>query len=89
MIRLTKEQIINLHHDLICETGGLDGIKGNNLLESAGNKRTGTHVMLVFLAINGIELDYTQKDLYETILKVASNKYSYEELLKWVLNHQI
>ena len=25
-----------------------------------GNKRIGTHAMLVFLAINGIELDYSQ-----------------------------
>ena len=26
-----------------------------------GNKRTGTHVMLVFLALNGIELPYEQQ----------------------------
>lgn len=28
-----------------------------------GNKRIGAHVMLVFLALNGIELDYKQEDL--------------------------
>lgn len=53
-----------------------------------GNKRIGTHIMLVFLALNGIELKYTQKELYETILDVVAGDMDYEELLKWVLNHQ-
>ena len=53
-----------------------------------GNKRIGTHSMLVFLALNGIELKYMQKELYETILDVAAGKIEYEDLLQWVLNHQ-
>ena len=53
-----------------------------------GNKRIGTHAMLVFLALNGIELKYTQKELYETILNVASGSVDYNGLLQWVLNHQ-
>ena len=53
-----------------------------------GNKRIGTHVMLVFLALNKIELHYTQKELYETILKVASDEYSFYDLLQWILDHQ-
>jgi death-on-curing protein len=32
-----------------------------------GNKRIGTHAMLVFLALNGYELEYTQKELSDTI----------------------
>lgn len=28
-----------------------------------GNKRIGAHAMLVFLALNGIELEYTQREL--------------------------
>ena len=39
-----------------------------------GNKRLGTHVMLVFLALNGYELSYTQKELSDTILDLASGK---------------
>ena len=54
-----------------------------------GNKRIGTHAMLVFLAVNGIELSYTQKELYEEILSVASDNLGYEDLLHWVLEHQI
>ena len=44
--------------------------------------------MLVFLALNGIELSYTQKELYETILDVAAGKQNYEGLLNWVIEHQ-
>lgn len=53
-----------------------------------GNKRIGTHSMLVFLALNGIELKYMQKELYETILDVAAGKIEYEDLLQWVLDHR-
>lgn len=54
-----------------------------------GNKRIGAHVMLVFLALNGIELEYTQDDLSSSILKLASNEISYQQLTKWIINHQI
>ena len=54
-----------------------------------GNKRIGAHVMLVFLALNKIELNYTQKELSDTILKVAAGEYAFDDLLKWVLDHQI
>ena len=54
-----------------------------------GNKRTGAHVMLVFLAMNKIELTYEQNELSDVILKVASGECDYRELLQWVLNHQI
>ena len=35
MIRLTTEQAIDIHTQLITETGGLDGIRDRGLLESA------------------------------------------------------
>lgn len=124
MKKLSKEQILMLHTQLIQQTGGSDGVRDYNLLDSAlenpfqsfggeelyptiqakaarlgygliknhcmidGNKRIGTHAMLVFLALNGIELKYTQKELYETILDIAAGKIGYEDLLQWVLNHQ-
>jgi death-on-curing protein len=117
MKRLSKEQVLALHHELIQRFGGEDGLRDEGLLESAlaapfqvfagqfafttvqqkaarlgfglisnhpfidGNKRIGAHVMLVVLAMNGIELTYTQKELYETILQVASGEASYESLL--------
>ena len=124
MKKLSKEQILMLHTQLIQQTGGSDGVRDYNLLDSAletpfqsfggdelyptiqakaarlgygliknhcmidGNKRIGTHAMLVFLVLNGIELKYTQKELYETILDVAAGNIEYEGLLQWVLDHQ-
>ena len=54
-----------------------------------GNKRIGTHAMLVFQAMNGIKLQYTQKELYTEILEVAAGEKNYEDLLAWILSHQI
>ena len=124
MRKLSKEQVLLLHTQLIEEFGGTDGVRDYNLLESAletpfqsfageelyptiqakaarlgygliknhtmldGNKRIGAHAMLVFLALNGIEMKYTQKELYETVLSVASGSLEYEDLLQWVLDHQ-
>lgn len=54
-----------------------------------GNKRIGAHVMLVFLMLNGIDLDYTQEELSNLILQVAARESSFEDMVKWILNHQI
>ena len=124
MKKLSKKQILMLHTQLIQQTGGSEGVRDYNLLDSAletpfqsfggdelyptiqakaarlgygliknhcmidGNKMIGTHSMLVVLALNGIELKYMQKELYETILDVAAGKIEYEDLLQWVLDHQ-
>jgi death-on-curing family protein len=124
MNKLTKEQIIAMHRNLIEVYGGSDGVRDEDLLDSAiaapfqtfdgksilpsvqqkavrlgfglimnhpfvdGNKRIGVHTMLTILAMNGIELEYTQKELYEVILNVASGNISFESLLKWVLDHE-
>lgn len=53
-----------------------------------GNKRIGAHVMLVFLALNGVELIYTQQELIDTILSVASGEKNSQGLLQWILDHQ-
>ena len=39
-----------------------------------GNKRIGAHAMLVFLALNGVELSYTQRELADIILQLAPVK---------------
>ena len=53
-----------------------------------GNKRLGTHVMLVLLVLNGYELSYTQKELSDTILDLASSKKGAENIFQWIINHQ-
>ena len=124
MRKLSKEQVLLLHTQLIEEFGGTDGVRDYNLLDPAletpfqsfageelyptiqakaarlgygliknhtmldGNKRIGAHAMLVFLALNGIEMKYTQKELYETVLSVGAGSLEYDDLLQWVLDHQ-
>ena len=54
-----------------------------------GNKRIGAHTMLVFLMLNGIDLDYTQEELSDLILQVASGDSSFEDMVKWIVDHQL
>jgi len=120
-----RKQILATHSKLIVEHGGLDGMRDENLFESAlaapfqgfggkeafptihekatrlgfgliknhpfidGNKRIGAHTMLVTLAENGIRLRYTQVELQQVILDVASGAASFDDLLAWVLDHEI
>lgn len=53
-----------------------------------GNKRIGAHAMLVFLAVNGVELTYTQIELSDIILQVAASEKEYSDLLDWLIRHQ-
>ena len=120
---MTKDQIILLHAQLIKETGGMEGIRDEGLLNSAilspfqsfdgkelypsvlekgarlgfgliqnhafidGNKRIGAHAMLVFLALNGHSLSYTQKELTEIVLSVAAGEKNCDDLLLWLQTH--
>ena len=52
-----------------------------------GNKRIGTHALLVTLDINGIELQYQDDDLIHLILKIASGKADDRVLRTWILAH--
>ena len=54
-----------------------------------GNKRIGAHVMLVFLALNGIELQHTQTELSDVILQLAAGTIQSSDLLNWISTHQI
>ena len=54
-----------------------------------GNKRIDAHTMLVFLALNGIFLSYTQQELSSVFLKIAAGEVDYDGLLKWVISHDI
>ena len=61
-------------------------IKNHAMID--GNKRIGAHTMLVFLALNGIRLQYTQEELYTIILDVAAGKSSQDNLLTWIQNRK-
>ena len=120
---LSKRQILMLHAMLVAQSGGIDGLREEGLLDSAlnaplqtfggqelypttlekaarlgyglirnhpfadGNKRIGTHAMLVFLDINDITLSYKDDELISTILCVASGDMDEKELLEWLKAH--
>ncbi len=52
-----------------------------------GNKRIGIHVMLVFLAINGVEIECTQQELIDVGLSLADGTMNAEKLLIWLSSH--
>lgn len=54
-----------------------------------GNKRIGTHTMLVFLAINNAELSYSDDELIQLILGIAAGEYDDKHLLNWLQQHLI
>lgn len=62
-------------------------VKNHSMID--GNKRIGAHVMLVFLALNGYELSYEQEELVDIILCLAAGEMSVENLLQWIIEHQI
>lgn len=120
---LNKRQILMLHSMLISNSGGMDGLRDEGLLDSAintplqtfggqdlypsilekaarlgyglihshpfvdGNKRIGTHAMLVLLDINNITLSYEDEDLIAAILRIASGDMDDKGLLEWLKAH--
>lgn len=123
MKMLSKRQILLLHSMLVTQSGGMDGLRDEGLLDAAinmplqtfggqelyptilekaarlgyglirnhpfldGNKRIGTHAMLVFLDINNITLSYEDEDLISTILHVAAGAMDCNAFLEWLKAH--
>lgn len=52
-----------------------------------GNKRIGMYIMLTFLEVNGIRMDCTNEEVYQTGMSIADGSMGYEALLMWVKNH--
>ncbi|MEL5721753.1 type II toxin-antitoxin system death-on-curing family toxin [Treponema pedis] len=121
----SEEQVIKIHSSLIIRTGGIDGVREYNLLDSSlksifqtfdgkelhpsildkavqlcyslienhpfldGNKRIGIHLSLIFLKINGIDLNYTQKELIDLGLRIASGQIKKDAIKEWFVEHRI
>ena len=54
-----------------------------------GNKRIGTHAMLLFLRLNGIDFRYDDEELIELILKTASGKADDTAISEWLKAHKV
>ncbi|MBD5390918.1 type II toxin-antitoxin system death-on-curing family toxin [bacterium] len=47
-----------------------------------GNKRIGIYVMLSFLEVNGIVLEFTDAEIEDMALGIAAGKYNYKDILE-------
>lgn len=54
-----------------------------------GNKRVGVLAMLMTLRLNGITLQYSQQELIDLGLLVASGRAGYPEILRWITGHKV
>ena len=124
MIFFEAEQVVKIHSSLIARTGGMEGVRDWNLLDSAlkspfqtfggselypdildkasqlcyslienhpfadGNKRIGVHLTLLFLKLNDVDLEYSQQELIDFGLGVASGRFSKDEVKAWLLKHR-
>ena len=52
-----------------------------------GNKRTGIHLMLTFLKLNQVSLIYSEQELVELGLSVASGEFSKSDVENWISSH--
>lgn len=51
-----------------------------------GNKRIGAYIMISFLEVNGIHIDFSDEEIESIALGVASGKMKYEDVLSFLKN---
>ena len=59
----------------------------NNHALFDGNKRIGVYVMIIFLELNGINLNQTDEEIVKLGLGVASSELDYDSILEYIRNH--
>lgn len=52
-----------------------------------GNKRTAFLVAAIFLGLNGYEIDTTDDDVEDTVMRLAHGKLSEKKLAEWIREH--
>lgn len=71
----TLEKAVRLGYGLVANHPFVDG-----------NKRIGILVMLTFLELNGICVEFSDEEVVDMAMGVASGKYKYEDLLNIISN---
>jgi len=54
-----------------------------------GNKRTGLFVMLVFLELNDIKLNFSQVELVKLGIGISDGTIGPDKTTEWIVNHKI
>ena len=49
-----------------------------------GNKRIGVYIMISFLEVNGIHMEFTDQEIEDIALSTASGNMKYEDILKFL-----
>jgi len=52
-----------------------------------GNKRTALAAMIVFLGLNGIDLDAPQEAATAVVLSLAAGEFAEDDLARWIADH--
>ena len=52
-----------------------------------GNKRAGIHIMLIFLEVNGVQMDYTQEELINLGFGIAAGNLDVNAIFNWLSEH--
>ena len=53
-----------------------------------GNKRTGIQILTITLDINDINISYSQKELVDLAINIASGIYDVLDISNWIIEHE-
>ena len=73
-----EEKAASLAYSLISDHAFVDG-----------NKRIGVYVMLSFLELNGIRIEASDDDVIKLGLGTADGSMKRDEILEWIMEHEI
>lgn len=73
-----EEKAASLAYSLISDHAFVDG-----------NKRIGVYVMLSFLELNGIRIEASDDDVIKLGLGTADGSMKRDEILAWIMEHEI
>ena len=98
MIFFEYEQVVKLHSSLIKKTGGLDGVRDENLLDSTLKSPFQTFEgndlypeildKAAQLCYSLINLLYLQQELIDFGFSIASGKMPKDDIKKWFIEHK-
>ena len=49
-----------------------------------GNKRIGIYVMISFLEVNGINIEFTDEEIEKLAISIADGTYKYDDVIKFL-----
>lgn len=49
-----------------------------------GNKRIGIYVMISFLEVNGINIEFTDEEIEKLAISIADGAYKYDDVIKFL-----